>query len=579
MKSRRLFICFLLLIWVTPYLNAGDMLDYEALSRLSATELIKYGDSYYHQNHPDTAIGYYIILAGKYNSNMAKSDIYLCALACRSIANIYYQKESYSQAFKFYMKTLKISEENGFGKLAAESYKNIGNVYAVFKDYQQGIECYEKGLEYAEKYQDTIVEMKILMNLPAICCLDNRISNARQYYERMLKFIGKDKSVEYFSYLNKALIFTAEKHYPNAISYYEKAALCAKKIKLDPVYTGSVCGEMAKLYRKMGQKDSALNYFQIYTNYSEENKLMYMLVEGLQALVKIYSETGNYQQALYYKDRYMAVSDSLFNTNEFNRMKNSQFVYEMDKNYQKIASLTKEGEDKEQKIKTQYWILTGVVTGMLIFFVMLVIVYIEKRKLKSAYKDIYNRNAELLLSEQKNRNQRIEYAGKLVEERERYALLEQKFNEIQLKDDSSIKVVAEEEKKEEQETKLYSTDKLSDEQKERILLAITDIMENTQEFYDCAFSLERLAELIESNSRYVSVVINETYNQNFRTFVSEYRIKEAQLRLMNTAQYGNYTIKAIAESVGYKSPTNFISAFKNMTGITPSIYQKIAKGR
>ena len=128
---------------------------------------------------------------------------------------------------------------------------------------------------------------------------------------------------------------------------------------------------------------------------------MYMLVEGLQALVKIYSETGNYQQALYYKDRYMAVSDSLFNTNEFNRMKNSQFVYEMDKNYQKIASLTKEGEDKEQKIKTQYWILTGVVTGMLIFFVMLVIVYIEKRKLKSAYKDIYNRNAELLLSEQK----------------------------------------------------------------------------------------------------------------------------------------------------------------------------------
>ena len=83
MKSRRLFICFLLLIWVTPYLNAGDMLDYEALSRLSATELIKYGDSYYHQNHPDTAIGYYIILAGKYNSNMAKSDIYLCALSCR----------------------------------------------------------------------------------------------------------------------------------------------------------------------------------------------------------------------------------------------------------------------------------------------------------------------------------------------------------------------------------------------------------------------------------------------------------------------------------------------------------------
>ena len=48
---------------------------------------------------------------------------------------------------------------------------------------------------------------------------------------------------------------------------------------------------------------------------------------------------------------------------------------------------------------------------------------------------------------------------------------------------------------------------------------------------------------------------------------------------MDTNRYGNYTIKAIAESVGYKSPTNFISAFKNITGITPSVYQKIAKGK
>ena len=124
-----------------------------------------------------------------------------------------------------------------------------------------------------------------------------------------------------------------------------------------------------------------------------------------------------------------------------------------------------------------------------------------------------------------------------------------------------------------------AADKLTNEQKEKILLSVTDIMENTQEFYDCNFSLERLAELIESNSRYVSVVINETYNKNFRTFINEYRIKEAQLRLMNTALYGNYTIKAIAESVGFKSSTNFISAFKDVTGITPSIYQKIAQGR
>lgn len=102
-------------------------------------------------------------------------------------------------------------------------------------------------------------------------------------------------------------------------------------------------------------------------------------------------------------------------------------------------------------------------------------------------------------------------------------------------------------------------------------------MENPDEFCNCDFSLERLAFLVESNSRYVSQVINETYNKNFRTFINDYRIKEAQLRLMNITEYGNYTIQAIAESVGYKSHTNFIVIFKRITGMTPSIFQKIAK--
>ena len=86
-----------------------------------------------------------------------------------------------------------------------------------------------------------------------------------------------------------------------------------------------------------------------------------------------------------------------------------------------------------------------------------------------------------------------------------------------------------------------------------------------------------LAGLVESNSRYVSQVINDTYGKNFRAYLNEYRIREARLRLMDTAAYGHYTIKAIAESVGYKSHTNFINIFKDITGITPSIYQRIAK--
>ena len=101
-------------------------------------------------------------------------------------------------------------------------------------------------------------------------------------------------------------------------------------------------------------------------------------------------------------------------------------------------------------------------------------------------------------------------------------------------------------------------------------------MENTDEVFDCNFSISRLSELVGTNLHYLSQIINETYGKNFRAFINEYRIKEAQRRLMNTEKYSNYTIKAIAESVGYKSHSSFITLFRNATGITPSLYQQLA---
>lgn len=47
--------------------------------------------------------------------------------------------------------------------------------------------------------------------------------------------------------------------------------------------------------------------------------------------------------------------------------------------------------------------------------------------------------------------------------------------------------------------------------------------------------------------------------------------------MMDNEHYGNYSIQGISESVGYKSASNFIAAFKKMTGMTPSLYQKISK--
>ncbi len=104
-------------------------------------------------------------------------------------------------------------------------------------------------------------------------------------------------------------------------------------------------------------------------------------------------------------------------------------------------------------------------------------------------------------------------------------------------------------------------------------------MESPSVYCDPDFSIDRLSAAIESNSRYVSEVINEEYGMNFRAFLNRYRVKEAMCRLEDMENYGHLTIKAVAESVGYKSQATFISVFTKETGLKPSLYQQLARNR
>ena len=104
-------------------------------------------------------------------------------------------------------------------------------------------------------------------------------------------------------------------------------------------------------------------------------------------------------------------------------------------------------------------------------------------------------------------------------------------------------------------------------------------MESSPEVFSESFSLSRLAELVDSNSKYVSQAINNCMQCNFSAFLNGYRIKEACRRLMDTSNYGNYTIEGIANRLGYKSRSNFTTIFKENVGLTPSAFQKLSRNQ
>ena len=96
-------------------------------------------------------------------------------------------------------------------------------------------------------------------------------------------------------------------------------------------------------------------------------------------------------------------------------------------------------------------------------------------------------------------------------------------------------------------------------------------MEEEKPYLDQDLTILKLAKDLQTNTKYLSHVINSEFNQSFIHFINDYRIRELKQQLVDNR---NYTIEALAQNAGFKSKSSFNAAFKKSTGLTPSIYLK-----
>lgn len=110
---------------------------------------------------------------------------------------------------------------------------------------------------------------------------------------------------------------------------------------------------------------------------------------------------------------------------------------------------------------------------------------------------------------------------------------------------------------------------LADELYDRIL----NIIVLEKRYRDKNFSAKELAKELETNTRYISAVVNSRFNTNFSCLINEYRIKEAMHRLRDK-RYANMTIEEIGLSVGFANRQSFYASFYRMMKETPNDYRK-----
>ena len=110
---------------------------------------------------------------------------------------------------------------------------------------------------------------------------------------------------------------------------------------------------------------------------------------------------------------------------------------------------------------------------------------------------------------------------------------------------------------------------LADELYDRIL----NIIVVQKKYRDPNYSAKDLAKELQTNTRYLSAVVNSRFGMNYSCLLNEYRVKDA-LHLLTDKRYADKNVEEISTMVGFANRQSFYAAFYKNVGETPNGYRK-----
>ncbi len=119
---------------------------------------------------------------------------------------------------------------------------------------------------------------------------------------------------------------------------------------------------------------------------------------------------------------------------------------------------------------------------------------------------------------------------------------------------------------------------LADELYDKIL----DVVVMQKKYRDPDFSAKELAKELDTNTRYLSAVINARFGKNYSCLLNEYRVKDA-IHYLTDKRFADRNVEEISAMVGFANRQSFYAAFYKNMGETPNAYRKkhsaVAKGK
>ncbi|MDR2907557.1 MAG: tetratricopeptide repeat protein [Bacteroidales bacterium] len=527
MRKKRFFIFILLFsIWCIANGQGFSFLTTPSNTKsLSTQQLLDIGNYYRIANNTDEALTYYKQLISLIPQNPDQEDAERALQAYNWSAQIYYNMGDYRTTYELLLKALELSEAFNDVGYTSRIYSNLGNIYLRFNRYDLAKSYYENALNTC---QDSASASVILNNLGYMDVKSGNLDNAFRFLNRSKQVAESYHALIMPTVLHSlATYYQAKKAYDSAYNYYRQSLHEAQEDN-NIAQKAESLSDLGKLFFETNRLDSAAFYVNLSNVFAKEHDFLQILMGNYLILSQIAELKGQKVDAFEYFKQYSKLKDSILDSENVAEVNRLQRMYEVSKTDQQMEELRVDQRAKDRTIRYQILIRQIMLIVLIVAGVVLLAMFLQNKKLNVAYKALVDKNLEII-------------------ELQKHSV--------------------------ERGTEKYHKSTLSDEMQTELLSRIYAIMDDMTVVCDPDLSIEKLADLVQSNRAYVSQVINDVLKKNFRAFLNDYRIREAQ-RLFLELDLSKYTIESIALKTGFKSRSTFISAFKEVTGVSPSFYLK-----
>ncbi|WP_347838138.1 tetratricopeptide repeat protein [uncultured Draconibacterium sp.] len=454
------------------------------------------------------------------------------------LSDVYTQQNKFTDAMSVLTEALVLAENLDDKKSLALINGSLGKMYFRNQDYEKCLDCFNKVLAYNTQLNDIENIAVANQNIGTILLIMENYDEAEKYLLDADKVLSKaglgSKQVHVLNSLGA--LYERQQKYTKAIETYNEVLELNKTLN-NPYVRSNVYTNIGNVYYDQRNFDKTQYYY---------TKAHQALVESGETDFRVYyenmmflnDEQKNWKEAYSWARKFNSHSDSIFNIEKYKETENLRTKYEAEKKDLQLEKMQIEQEKNKAMLLKNRIRLIGISILLLLTLIFGFVYQRQNRQKLQSYKDLVKKNQELIEINTSKRQQAL----------------------LAVPDKTEVQTSG-------------GVDKpvLPSELVQEVKLKLNELID--AKFYRQAeLTLADTAKMLDTNTSYLSQIINDVFNCNFPSFLNQLRVEEAQ-RLLKNPEYHNLTIEGIGTQSGFKSKSVFNSAFKKITGVTPSFYK------